>query len=206
MPRNGGRETAACQTPFLRTQASENGICRLSACKTSPMTDERVRSPGVAFLLSQLGGQSAKLWTARLARHGLEPREVMLFRHIALAQGRSQRDLAQAIGLPESRIVGLVDRLEARGWIERRTSPGDRRVRALHLTSRGRGLLKRIMSVSAEHEAELIAGLAPDERDVLIGLLMRIAQRQGLVAGVHPGFDDAAADQTRDADADSPTG
>ncbi len=168
------------------------------------MTDDRVRSPGAAFLLSQLGGHSSRRWTARLATIGLEPREVMLFRHLALAEGRSQREVAQAIGLPESRIVALVDRLEAQGWIERRMNSADRRTRALHLTRKGRAVLDRIMAVSREHEAELTQGLRADEREVLIGLLNRVAQRHGLVEGVHPGFADPAADQTRDESGERP--
>jgi DNA-binding MarR family transcriptional regulator len=157
---------------------------------------ERIRVPGAAFLLSQLGGRSSRRWKARLEPIGLEPREVMLFRHVALSEGRSQRELALAMGLPASRVVALVDRLEGRGWVERRTSPRDRRARALHLTGQGRAVLEQIMAVSAEHEAELTAPLTPAERTVLIGLLLRLAAASGLGEGVHPGFADPDADQT----------
>jgi DNA-binding MarR family transcriptional regulator len=160
------------------------------------MSDERVRTPGAAFLLSQLGGHSSRIWKARLERIGLEPREVMLFRHVALTEGQSQRELALAIGLPASRVVALVDRLEARGWIERQTSSRDRRARALYLTDAGREMLNRIMAVSAEHEAELTRGLDPAQRELLIGLLLGVAASHGLVEGVHPGFADRGADQT----------
>jgi DNA-binding MarR family transcriptional regulator len=162
------------------------------------VADDRIRTPGAAFLLSQLGGQSARLWTERLAEIGLEPREVMLFRFVAITEGRSQGEVARAIGLPASRIVGLVDRLEGQGWLERRTSANDRRTRALHLTAKGRAMLQRIMTISAEHEADLTRGLGPAERDELIALLRRLATTQGLIEGVHPGFADLAADQTRD--------
>ncbi len=169
------------------------------------MDDERIRTPGVAFLVSQLGGHSSRLWTERLRRVGLDPREVMLFRHVALSEGHSQREIALAIGLPPSRIVGIVDRLEQRGWIERRTSSHDRRARALYLTPAGGEALAKIMAVSAEHEADLTRGLDTAERAALVGLLQRIAGGQGLVEGVHPGFDDPAADQTRP-DLDARTG
>lgn len=161
---------------------------------------ERVPKPGAAFLLSQLGGHSSRQWTARLAAIDLEPREVMLFRHVAQAEGRSQGDLARAIGLPASRIVALVDRLEARGWIERRTSPTDRRTRPLFLTPTGRAVLDRIATVSAEHEAELTHGLDATDRKRLIKLLRRVAAERGLIEGVHPGFADPSADQSRDAE------
>ena len=158
------------------------------------MTDTRLRRPGTAFLLSQLGGHSSRVWTKRLARLGLEPREVMLFRQVALAEGRSQREVARGIGLPDSRIVGLVDRMEARGWIERRPGSRDRRAHALHLTDAGRSVLARINEVSLEHEADLVRSLDAGERDTLRALLGRIAADQGLIEGVHPGFADRRAD------------
>ena len=160
--------------------------------------DQRLRVPGVAFLLSQLGGQSARAWTARLAAVGMEPREAMLLRHVALSEGSSQQAVATSIGLPASRIVGLVDRLEARGWIERRTAGTDRRRHALYVSPLGRKALDQITAVGAEHEHEFTRNLGPTERDELIRLLQRIAAAEGLIEGVHPGFDDPEADQTRD--------
>jgi DNA-binding MarR family transcriptional regulator len=159
-----------------------------------------MRNPGLAFLLSQLGGQSSKRWTDRLERLGLEPREVMLFRFVALAEGHSQSEVARAIGLPASRIVALVDRLEERGWVERRRSADDRRTHALHVTATGRALIAQVGAISAEHEAELARGLTANERTTLLDLLTRIAAAQGLLEGVHPGFADPRADQTVDDD------
>jgi DNA-binding MarR family transcriptional regulator len=160
------------------------------------------RVPGAAFLLSQLGGQSARAWAARLAAIGMEPREVMLFRHVARSEGRSQQELATSIGLPPSRIVGLVDRLEAKGWVERRTRGADRRRRELHTTALGRSTLEAIMKVAAEHEAAMTRALDTEERELLIGLLDKIAAAEGLIEGVHPGFADPDADQSRTADPD----
>jgi hypothetical protein len=44
-----------------------------------------------------------------------------------------------------------------------------------------------MMQVSADHEAQLCAGLTQNERHRLIDLLSRIAAEQGLPTGVHPG-------------------
>jgi DNA-binding MarR family transcriptional regulator len=154
--------------------------------------DQRVRTPGAAFLLAQLGGHSSRQWVERLAEVTLDPREVMLFRHVALNEGRSQREVADAVGLPASRIVRIVDALEAKGWIRRRPGKPDRRAKRLYLTPGGKAALDRIMAVSAAHEAELTRGLTPDERAELVRMLARIAAEQGLIEGVHPGFADAS--------------
>src|SRR6476661_6989381 len=62
---------------------------------SSTMTKPRPR-PGIGFLLSQLGGQSSKRWSERLDRLGLEPREEMVLRFVATAEGRSQSEIARA--------------------------------------------------------------------------------------------------------------
>lgn len=158
---------------------------------------ERVPKPGAAFLLSQLGTHASQRWTARLEAIDLGPREAMLLRQVALAEGRSQGDMARAVGLPSSRIVSLVDRLEARGWTRRRTSPDDRRTRSLFLTDSGRDMVERIASASAEHETELTGSLDPADRKRVTKVLRRLAGDLGLVVGVEPAPADADADPSR---------
>ena len=148
---------------------------------------ERLRVPGAAFLLSQVGFHSSRLWRERMARLDLDPREVVLLRHVAAAEGRSQQTLAESLQIPPSRMVALVDGLEQSGLLERRPIPGDRRVRALHLSRTGRRVLRKVMAASAEHEIELCAGLDSAEREQLIALLSRLAAEHGLPTGVHPG-------------------
>lgn len=156
---------------------------------------DRLRAPGAAFLLSQVGFHSSRLWRQRLAPLGLEPRLVMLLRHVAAAEGQSQHALGEGLQIPPSRMVALVDDLEGRGLLERRANPTDRRARALHLTQAGRRLLVEVMELSVDHEAELCAGLDPAERRQLIALLSRISAEQGLTSGVHPGVVDASSEK-----------
>jgi len=149
---------------------------------------ELLSGRGVAFLASQVGAQSSRLWRQRLGAAGLDPRTVMVFWNVASAEGRSQRELAEALRLPASRIVNLVDGLEAQGWLVRRTRAGDRRAHALFLTDQGRQLLDRIMAVAAAHEEQFTSGLEPRERAALAKLLSKLASTQGLVEKVHPDF------------------
>lgn len=85
-------------------------------------------------------------------------------------------------------MVGLVDALEGQGWLERKAKAGDRRARALHLTTAGREMLDRIVTIAADQEEGLRAGLTHAQRQTLIELLDAIAEGQGLVSGVHPDF------------------
>lgn len=161
---------------------------------STPTDIARLRMPGAAFLLSQLGYHSSRRWKARLAPLGLDPRHVMVLRRLAGDEGRSQQALGEVLQIPPSRMVALVDALEQRGLLKRRLSPNDRRVRILHLTQEGRRLLGTVMEISLEHEQQLCAGLQPAEREQLITLLNRVAAKQGLAEGIHPGAADPDAD------------
>ena len=146
------------------------------------------RGRGAAFLMSQVGAHSSRRWSERVRAIGLDSREVMLLWNVAIEEGRSQRELAEALRLPGSRVVALVDKLEAGGWLQRRLSANDRRTRALHLTPKGSKLVDRIMDIAAEHEDALTRGLPARDRTKLVDLLTRIAHAQDLIPTSHPDF------------------
>ena len=141
---------------------------------------------GVAFLASQVGAYSSRAWNERLRSAGLDSRQVLLFWNVAVSEGRSQRELARTLRLPASRVVGLVDALEARGVVERRTNSTDRRRRSLYLTAKGRKLLDRLMAISDDHERALTRGLSAADQAALVTLLSKLASNQGLGARTHP--------------------
>jgi MarR family transcriptional regulator for hemolysin len=78
--------------------------------------------------------------------------------------------------------------LEEAGLVERRTDPADRRIRGLHLTRKGRGLLKRAAQIALDYESQLCAELDKEEREQLIDLLQRLQPGLVELRGVHPGL------------------
>jgi len=115
--------------------------------------------------------------------------------HLEVAEGQSQQALSIALGIHRTAMVALVDDLERRGLAERRRDPADRRAYTLHLTSPGRELLDKASLVAEADEDELLAALDAPERSQLISLLQRVAESQGLVAGVHPHLEPQDSDQ-----------
>jgi DNA-binding MarR family transcriptional regulator len=86
-------------------------------------------------------------------------------------------DLARVLGVARSRMVKLIDDLECRSLISRKTHPSDRRNRILVLTAQGERKLNQLEQVVERHEAQLTEGLNEGERERLLGLLWRIALR-----------------------------
>lgn len=87
--------------------------------------------------------------------------------------GVTQSRLAQAVGLDRSTMVGVLDQLEKRGWIERRKGE-DRRTNGLLLTSTGREALRRTRRSIAAHEKRVASRLTPAERAALLDLLGKL--------------------------------
>jgi DNA-binding MarR family transcriptional regulator len=143
---------------------------------------------GVGFFLSTLGYRSHAVWAERLRPLALDSRQANMLLQVAAAEGKPQLTLARALGIPPSRVVALVDDLERRRLLRRRGDPSDRRVRTLHLTPRGRQMVRRLAEVSAAHEAGLCVGLEPGERQQLVLLLRKAAAGLGLSASMHAGL------------------
>jgi DNA-binding MarR family transcriptional regulator len=142
--------------------------------------------------VSTTGYAIARRFRELLAPLGLEPREFALLRSVASTEGVTQQAIAERMGVAASRMVGLVDTLEARGLIERRQNPDDRRARALFLTDDGRALLERGFAVAVEHEERLTSELDEAEREQLLELLGRVGPQVGVPRGVHAGMGHSA--------------
>jgi len=151
-----------------------------------PIPDVSPRSVG--FLLSQLGFTSSRCFAEELKPLGIHPGEFALMRFVAASEGQSQQALADRLGIPPSRMVAKVDALEEAGLVERRTDPADRRVRGLHLTRKGRGLLERAAQIAVDYEGQLCAELDKEEREQLIDLLQKLQPGLIELRGVHPGL------------------
>lgn len=95
----------------------------------------------------------------------------------------TQGALAARLGIDRTVMTYVLDDLERAGLIERRLDPADRRARRIVVTEVGRGVLGELDERVAEAEAELLSGLAPEQRDLLCGLLEHAA------SGAAPGDD-----------------
>ena len=148
---------------------------------------------GAAFLLPQLGAHAADRFAERIAPLGLAPRHVGLLRWINHNTATTQRDIAAAFGVRPSRIVVLLDELEELGLARREVDSTDRRNRAVRLTTQGHRALTHVGQAFLAHQNDLLSALTSGEQATLATLLARVAEQQGLSAGVHPGYRDDRA-------------
>jgi DNA-binding MarR family transcriptional regulator len=92
-----------------------------------------------------------------LARMSLTPNDARALSALDVPGGRTMRSLADEWGCDASNATWIVDRLEKRGFAERRAVPGDRRVKLVVLTPAGAKARQRILEGMYESPSELIA-------------------------------------------------
>ena len=153
--------------------------------------DKTIPPPtGAAFLLAQLGAHAARRFGERTRGINLNPPHAGIMRMIASMPECSQKGLAERLGVLPSRMVVLIDELDAKGLVKRHRSTKDRRNYELALTTHGEKVLKQLSRLAAEHEADLCSALDAEEKSLLAKLCRKIAAHQGLTPGVHPGYRD----------------
>ncbi|MDI4654951.1 MarR family winged helix-turn-helix transcriptional regulator [Xanthobacter autotrophicus] len=115
---------------------------------------------------------------ASLADRGLSDATWSPLLHIGRSGGGlSQKDLAARVGIDGSSLVRLLDILAAKGLIERRQDPADRRTNLLFLTAAGHGAMADIQSILNGIEARMLADLDDAEMEAMTKALERIEAR-----------------------------
>lgn len=128
--------------------------------------------------LRQLLRTSGQVTPALARRTGLTHTELAVLEHI-LEEPLGPSELAQRIGVTTAAATGIVDRLVARGHVERQRHPTDRRRTAVTCTSSGREELMEHMMPMFLELARLDADLTEAEREVVHRFLVAAERAVG---------------------------
>ena len=128
-------------------------------------------------LLFQLLLSEREFLVAGWAASGLTPAQGNLLYLLEPGKPATMVALAKFLGCHDSNITGLVDRLEARGLVERRNDPADRRVKLIALTDEGAEFRKQALQKIYE-PPPWIAALKPAEQRQLTEILRRAKERK----------------------------
>jgi MarR family transcriptional regulator, lower aerobic nicotinate degradation pathway regulator len=105
---------------------------------------------------------------------GLTPVQYAVLQTVCNVPGVDQRTLAGTIGQDTSTIGGVLDRLEARGLLQRNASADDRRVRLLTLTDAGQELLARAVPGMLRAQERMLQPLPKRERIEFMRMLQTL--------------------------------
>lgn len=114
---------------------------------------------------------SVGIFLQALGDTGITPVQYAALQTVANQPGIDQRTLARTIALDASTTGGVVDRLEQRGALERRTAPQDRRARQLWITEAGARLLAEAVPAMLDAQRQILAPLTERQQAEFMRLL-----------------------------------
>ena len=97
--------------------------------------------------------------------------------------------LSAVIAFDRSTLGSVIERLQAKDFVERKPAPEDKRIKLLYLTKPGAAILREIIPAVERAQARMLEPLKPTERKALMGLLVaaRRSQQRGLTGAAAGG-------------------
>ncbi|HEY4076725.1 MAG TPA: MarR family transcriptional regulator [Rhizomicrobium sp.] len=106
--------------------------------------------------------------------YGMTRAQGVILARLARQPGMTQNEMAGLCEVEPITIGRLVDRLEARGLLERRLDPSDRRIRRLHLLPAAEPILAEIQSYKDELLRQTTDGLSPETIEIVTNALLHM--------------------------------
>ncbi|MEC7762377.1 MAG: MarR family transcriptional regulator [Pseudomonadota bacterium] len=141
---------------------------------TGTLVEPPMLRESVSYRIRLLQIAAYKTFEAQVTGFGSAPRYFGLLKIIDANPGIAQSRLAEAVFLDRSSLVPLLDALTREGWVERRKSSTDKRVRRVFLTEVGKTRLGELEQEVLKHEAAMTDGFTSTEHNTLLDLLHRV--------------------------------
>ncbi len=125
------------------------------------------RAVRVWFRLIRLEARMQAAVGERLRQIGVSIPQCDVLTTLSEAEGVSQQKLAERLYVTKGNISGLLDRLEAAAFVERRPSVADRRQHAIYLTEKGRAMAERAIAVQHKWIASTLGRMAEGDLEAL---------------------------------------
>ncbi len=109
--------------------------------------------------------------------YGLTRAQGVILARLHRQPGLSQIEMAAICEVEPITVGRLVDRLEARGLIERRPDPTDRRIRRLHLMPASEPLIARIEAYRNDQSEYLLSGVTAAQRETVVNVLLQMKNK-----------------------------
>jgi DNA-binding MarR family transcriptional regulator len=152
-------------------------VDQILAAWARELPDADVSPLGSLSRISRLARHLDRARSAAFTAHGLEVWEfdvLAALRRAGHPYELSPGELIRQTLSTSGTMTNRVNRLEARGLVERLPNAEDRRGVRVRLTGAGRGLVQDALADLLEYERDVLSSIEPAERDQLAELLRRL--------------------------------
>jgi DNA-binding MarR family transcriptional regulator len=127
--------------------------------------------PTLGFVLHEVARLLKRRFEQKAKGLGLTRSQWQTLVYLNIHEGIHQAKLADILEIESITLVRILDKLEARGLIERRQHPSDRRIWQLYLREAARPLITEMQKIGDTTRAEALAGVSDKDRAVLLQIL-----------------------------------
>ena len=128
----------------------------------------------IFFLLAKCSQTGVKFWAQKVSSLGVTAVQAMVLGFLAEEDMITSRQLGERTIIDSATLTGILDRLEAVGYLKRQSNPDDRRSIMISLTAVGREVARDIRNLADEANKEFLQKLSREEEAMLKGLLRRL--------------------------------
>lgn len=136
------------------------------------MEDQHTESLGL--LLNDLSQMMRKRFDSRARELGLTRAQWRVLSRLRRRQGINQSALAELLEVEPITLARHIDRLEEKGWVERRSDPNDRRAWLLFLNDSVQPVLDEMQKISDWNTADATSDFNTEESTRLMAQLHRV--------------------------------
>src|SRR3984885_9209040 len=141
--------------------------------KSTPITMDAVyTAPG--YLFRRMQQIAVAIFVEECKAHDLTPVQYAALVAIRTHPGIDATRLSAVIAFDRSTLGSVIERLEAKQYIERKPSHGDKRIKLLYLTRTGAALLRDILPSVDRAQARMLQPLKPADRKTLLALMTQL--------------------------------
>lgn len=138
------------------------------------MTEPELDAASNLDLLRWIGWAQQQAGLDWIRERELSHQQSFVLGYLTKSPGAIQRDIAEMTRTTPASVSSLLQGLEQRGLIERRTEPGNERSKRVYATDAGADLIAGFDDAMNEAEDTILAPLDRTERDALHALLSKI--------------------------------
>ncbi len=114
------------------------------------------------------------VYDRRMAPLGLTRSQWWVLNNVYLREGISQSELASILDIEKATLGRLLDRLEAKDWVERRQDPNDRRSKRVFLGDKVQPTMKVMRELAHVTVEDTLLSLNETEKASMLDMLRRI--------------------------------
>lgn len=140
----------------------------------------------VGFWLRKLSNAVSQSFAERVERHGVSVANWVVLRVLYDHEALALKEIVERVGVDQGSLSRMVDRLLARGLVERVENPDDRRAVQISLTREGRRLVPKLAREADENDRVFFAAMAGREREKLLKTIQALLMANGVNAADKP--------------------